>query len=82
MVTHDESLTQYATRVVRLDSGKIISDEAVPIEVNKCQCCWQRGLPEAYSEPIAFVCGRIGGRHWGLRRVSSALCDLSDHAVR
>tara|TARA_B100000676_G_C18013367_1_gene808078 strand:+ start:546 stop:1226 length:681 start_codon:yes stop_codon:yes gene_type:complete len=29
MVTHDESLTQYATRVVRLDSGKIISDEAV-----------------------------------------------------
>ena len=27
MVTHDESLTQYATRVVRLDSGKIISDE-------------------------------------------------------
>ena len=29
MVTHDESLTKYATRVVRLDSGKIISDEAV-----------------------------------------------------
>ena len=29
MVTHDESLTQYATRVVRLDSGKIISDEKV-----------------------------------------------------
>ena len=28
MVTHDESLTKYATRVVRLDSGKIISDEA------------------------------------------------------
>ena len=29
MVTHDESLTKYATRVIRLDSGKIISDEAV-----------------------------------------------------
>ena len=29
MVTHDESLTKYATRVVRLDSGKIISDEKV-----------------------------------------------------
>jgi len=29
MVTHDESLTQYATRVIRLDSGKIISDEVV-----------------------------------------------------
>ena len=29
MVTHDESLIQYATRVVRLDSGKIISDDAV-----------------------------------------------------
>ncbi len=26
-VTHDESLIQYATRVIRLDSGKIISDE-------------------------------------------------------
>jgi len=26
-VTHDESLTQYATRVIRLDSGKVISDE-------------------------------------------------------
>ena len=29
MVTHDESLAKYATRVVRLDSGKIISDEKV-----------------------------------------------------
>jgi putative ABC transport system ATP-binding protein len=29
MVTHDESLTKYATRVVRLDSGKIVSDEKV-----------------------------------------------------
>ena len=28
-VTHDESLTKYATRVVRIDSGKIISDEKV-----------------------------------------------------
>lgn len=28
-VTHDESLKRYATRVVRLDSGKIISDENV-----------------------------------------------------
>ena len=28
-VTHDESLIQYATRVIRLDSGKIISDENV-----------------------------------------------------
>jgi putative ABC transport system ATP-binding protein len=27
MVTHDEKLSQYATRVIRLDSGKIISDE-------------------------------------------------------
>ncbi|MDP6640599.1 MAG: ABC transporter ATP-binding protein [Candidatus Poseidoniaceae archaeon] len=27
MVTHDESLTRFATRVVRLDSGKIIADE-------------------------------------------------------
>lgn len=27
MVTHDEKLTDYATRVIRLDSGKIISDE-------------------------------------------------------
>tara|TARA_B100001248_G_scaffold257547_1_gene240280 strand:+ start:133 stop:840 length:708 start_codon:yes stop_codon:yes gene_type:complete len=26
-VTHDESLVQYATRVVRIDSGKIVSDE-------------------------------------------------------
>ena len=29
MVTHDESLAKYATRVVRLDSGKIQSDEQV-----------------------------------------------------
>ena len=29
MVTHDESLVRFATRVVRLDSGKIISDEMV-----------------------------------------------------
>ena len=29
MVTHDESLARFATRVVRLDSGKIISDEMV-----------------------------------------------------
>ena len=28
-VTHDEKLTNYATRVIRLDSGKIISDEKV-----------------------------------------------------
>ena len=27
LVTHDESLTAYATRVIRLDSGKVISDE-------------------------------------------------------
>jgi len=25
-VTHDEGLIQYATRVIRIDSGKIISD--------------------------------------------------------
>ena len=29
MVTHDEKLSQYATRVIRLDSGKIVSDEKV-----------------------------------------------------
>ena len=29
MVTHDESLAKYATRVIRLDSGIIISDEKV-----------------------------------------------------
>ena len=29
MVTHDETLARFATRVVRLDSGKIISDEMV-----------------------------------------------------
>tara|TARA_Y100001954_G_C15763517_1_gene580471 strand:+ start:851 stop:1528 length:678 start_codon:yes stop_codon:yes gene_type:complete len=27
LVTHDENLTDYATRVIRLDSGKITSDE-------------------------------------------------------
>ena len=26
-VTHDESLVKYATRVIRIDSGKIVSDE-------------------------------------------------------
>jgi putative ABC transport system ATP-binding protein len=29
MVTHDESLAKYATRVVRLDSGLILSDNPV-----------------------------------------------------
>ena len=29
MVTHDESLAKYATRIIRIDSGKIISDEKV-----------------------------------------------------
>ena len=29
MVTHDESLAKYATRVIRLDSGKVKSDERV-----------------------------------------------------
>ena len=28
-VTHDEGLVQYATRVIRIDSGKIISDQLV-----------------------------------------------------
>ena len=28
LVTHDENLTDYATRVIRLDSGRITSDEA------------------------------------------------------
>ena len=28
-VTHDESLTKYATRIIRLDSGVVISDEIV-----------------------------------------------------
>ena len=28
-VTHDEGLVQYATRVIRIDSGKIISDEKI-----------------------------------------------------
>jgi ABC-type lipoprotein export system ATPase subunit len=27
LVTHDEGLVRYATRVIRIDSGKIISDE-------------------------------------------------------
>ena len=31
-VTHDESLVQYATRVIRIDSGKIISDEKTTFE--------------------------------------------------
>jgi len=29
IVTHDESLVKYATRVIRIDSGKIVSDEQV-----------------------------------------------------
>jgi putative ABC transport system ATP-binding protein len=29
LVTHDESLIEFATRVIRIDSGKIISDEIV-----------------------------------------------------
>ena len=32
MVTHDESLAKYATRIIRLDSGKIKSDEQVAQE--------------------------------------------------
>ena len=28
-VTHDESLIEYATRVIRIDSGKIISDDQI-----------------------------------------------------
>ena len=28
-VTHDEGLVKYATRVIRIDSGKIISDENI-----------------------------------------------------
>ena len=28
-VTHDESLVQYATRVIRIDSGKIVSDQKI-----------------------------------------------------
>ena len=31
-VTHDESLVRYATRVIRIDSGKIMSDEKVNTE--------------------------------------------------
>ena len=27
LVTHDESLIVYATRVIRIDSGRIVSDE-------------------------------------------------------
>ena len=29
LVTHDEGLVRYATRVIRIDSGKIISDEKI-----------------------------------------------------
>lgn len=32
-VTHDESLVKYATRVIRIDSGQIISDEEVNNEL-------------------------------------------------
>ena len=32
IVTHDETLTKYATRVIRLDSGKIVSDEPIKTE--------------------------------------------------
>ena len=32
-VTHDESLVKYATRVIRIDSGQIISDEKVNTEL-------------------------------------------------
>lgn len=32
IVTHDEELTKYATRVIRLDSGKIVSDEPIKTE--------------------------------------------------
>ena len=28
-VTHDEGLVRYATRVIRIDSGKIVSDKLV-----------------------------------------------------
>ena len=28
-VTHDEGLVRYATRVIRIDSGKIVSDETI-----------------------------------------------------
>ena len=28
-VTHDEGLIKFATRVIRIDSGKIISDEKI-----------------------------------------------------
>ncbi|MGB0313577.1 MAG: ATP-binding cassette domain-containing protein, partial [Poseidonia sp.] len=29
-VTHDEGLVRYATRVIRIDSGKIVADEQLP----------------------------------------------------
>lgn len=29
-VTHDEGLTRFASRVIRIDSGKIVSDEKIP----------------------------------------------------
>jgi putative ABC transport system ATP-binding protein len=32
IVTHDPALTKYATRVIRIDSGRLVSDESV---VNK-----------------------------------------------
>ena len=32
---HDESLIEFATRVIRIDSGKIISDEIVD-EADSC----------------------------------------------
>ena len=32
MVTHDASLSKYGTRVIRLDSGKVKSDEPVKSE--------------------------------------------------
>jgi len=32
MVTHDESLSKYATRAIHLDSGKIVSDDRVSSE--------------------------------------------------
>ena len=31
-VTHDEGLVRYATRVIRIDSGKIVSDERINID--------------------------------------------------
>ena len=29
LVTHDDNLLQYASRVIRIDSGKLISDELI-----------------------------------------------------